>query len=82
MQLGWLHALVVYIISTGDAMKSAISPKTGMSLRSVLQGILDTLSEAEKAQEPIFLSLGNPSLRFQFQSVGMFLLQSKFMNSK
>lgn len=82
MHLGWLHALVVYIISTGDAIKSAIAPKTGMSLKSVLQGILDTLNEAEKVQETSFVALGNPSLKFQFQSVSMFLLQSKFMNSK
>jgi hypothetical protein len=82
VQLGWLHALVVSIISTGDAIKSSISPKTGMSLKAVLQGILDTLTEAQRIQEPIFTSLGNSGLRFQFQSISMFLLQSKFMNSK
>jgi hypothetical protein len=80
--VGWLHALVVYIISAGDAIKSSISAKTGMNLKSVLQGIMDSLAEAERVQEPAFSSLDNKSLKFQLHSVSMFFRQSKFMNSK
>jgi hypothetical protein len=60
------------IISVGDAIKFFISAKTGLNLKSVLQGIIDSHAEAEKVQQPIFSTLDNKSLKFQLHALSMF----------